>query len=139
MEYSQILTPARFVLNTLKQIWNADRIHGFPAVAEPSFFPLSLSWNLVIRPIGGKIVLMGLYGRPGKLDSEEANLTQTDKWLIWKTKDDIWTHNSKNAGFHQVFSTNKEIKSTAVYSKLKVGGKKMTSNHTKQKTFRMLG
>ena len=79
---------------------------------------LTPSWRLVIRPIGEKIILMGLYGRPGKLDSEEANLTQTDKWLIWKTKDDIWTHNSKNAGFHQVFSTNKENKVSSCVFKI---------------------
>ena len=68
------------------------------------------------RPIGEKNILVGLYGRPGKLDSEQTS--QTDKWFIWKTKDDIWTPNSKNAGFHQVFSTNKETKPSSCVFKI---------------------
>ncbi len=57
-----------------------------------------------------------------------CNITQTDKWLIWKTKANLWTHRLKNAGhkFHQLFST-KRPKLSVVDSNSGDGGGKVTS------------
>jgi hypothetical protein len=69
-----------------------------------------------------------------ELDSE-ANLAQTVtyKWLIWKTKENFWTHRLQNAAFHQVFSLNKKIKENP-----RMVEKMRHSKHSTQKTLRML-
>jgi hypothetical protein len=41
-----------------------------------------------------------------------ASLIQTDKWVIWKTKDGKWSHTLKEAGFHQLLTIDNETQET---------------------------
>ena len=37
-----------------------------------------------------------------------AALHDTENWVVWKTKDETWTHVLKREGFHQLLSVNKD-------------------------------
>jgi hypothetical protein len=41
LESTDVLTPTRHILQAIRRIWMVDRVHGLPAVTDPSFFPLS--------------------------------------------------------------------------------------------------
>lgn len=63
----------------------------------------------------------------------QPGVAQTDKWVIWKTKDNLWTQRLKNAGFHEVFSTDKATKATSCGFKIKGWWrKKAHPDHTTQ-------
>ena len=49
----------------------------------------------------------------------QPGVAQTDKWVIWKTKDNLWTKRLKNAGFHEVFSTDNATETTSCGFKIK--------------------
>jgi hypothetical protein len=41
LESTDVLTPTRHILQSIRRIWMVDRVHILPAVADPSFFPSS--------------------------------------------------------------------------------------------------
>ena len=53
-----------------------------------------------------------------KQSSMEA-LRDTEHWVIWKTKDDIWTHTLNREEFHQILSFDKDTKANSWGQKIK--------------------
>jgi hypothetical protein len=39
LESTDVFTPTRHILLTIRRIWMVDRVHGLPAVVNPPFFP----------------------------------------------------------------------------------------------------
>jgi hypothetical protein len=39
LETAHTFTPTRHIPQTIKRIWQVERIHGLPAIAAPTFFP----------------------------------------------------------------------------------------------------
>jgi hypothetical protein len=51
-------------------------------------------------------------------DSLEV-LRDKDNWVIWKTKDDKWTHELRQAGFHQLMTLDKNTRAGSWGNKIK--------------------
>jgi hypothetical protein len=96
------------VLLTIKQMWQIDRVHGLPGVAAPVFFP---SVSRVDERWWGtgdsiSVYLWDTMEDQDRQDSLEV-LRDKDNWVIWKTKDDKWTHELRQSDFHQLLTLDK--------------------------------
>jgi hypothetical protein len=103
LEEANVFTPTRHLLLTIKRTWQLDRIHGLPAVAVPAFFPSASKndecwWG--IRDLNAVYIWDSMEDQDRR-SSLEA-IRDTENRVIWKTKNDIWTHTLKMEGFHQL-------------------------------------
>ncbi len=87
------------------------------------------TWSSVCLPLPlpgcrrvGRILVNSLgSGRLDRQDSLEV-LRDKDNWVIWKTKDDKWTHELRQAGFHQLLALDKTPERVAGAIKSRDGG-----------------
>ena len=55
------------------------------------------------------------------------DLRDKDDWVVWKTKDNKWTHELQQTGFHQLLSLDKNTQRTSGTTKSRDGGEEATS------------
>ena len=108
LEESNRLTPSRHILLALRQTWDLERIHGLPAVVAPVFFPSGSRneecwWG---TPDPRSIYVWDSLDDQDKQTSM-TTLQETENWVVWKTRDKIWTHTLKKQDFHQLLSFKK--------------------------------
>jgi hypothetical protein len=61
-------------------------------------------------------------------------LQNTEQWVVWKTKDKMWSRTLRNEGFHQILSFNKEEKEDISGFKIKGWWRRGDIKVTKQKS-----
>ena len=108
LEYTNIFTPTRHILQTIRRIWKTDRVHGLPAVAAPTFFPSASR---------GKDAWWGtqdtkttyLWDSMDDQDRQDTleKLKTTSGWTVWKTRDKEWSPTLREAGFCQLLNIHK--------------------------------
>ena len=93
LEEVNVFTPTRHLLLTIKQMCQLDRVHGLPAVVAPAFFPSASRGEERWWGTGDSstVYLWDTMEDQDRQDSLEV-LRDKDNWVIWKTKDDKWTH-----------------------------------------------
>jgi hypothetical protein len=45
-------------------------------------------------------------------------LHKDEKWVIWKTRDDRWTHEMKKEDFHQILSLDKDTRESRMLGEI---------------------
>ena len=101
-------------------MWQLDRVHGLPAVAAPAFFPSASRGDERWWGTGDSstVYLWDTMEDQDRQDSLEV-LRDKDNWVVWKTKDDAWTHELRQAGFHQLLALDKNTKAGSWGNKIK--------------------
>jgi hypothetical protein len=89
-------------------MWEIDRVHGVPAVVTSTFFPSASRgdecwWG---TRDSSTVYLWNTMEDQNRQDSLEV-LHGKDKWVVWKTKDNKWTHELRQEGFHQLLTLDK--------------------------------
>ena len=100
LEESNKLTPSRHILLALRQIWDLERIHGLPAVTDPTFFPsTSKNEECWLGTSDPKTIYVGDSMDDQDKQTSMSTLQETENWVVWKTRDKLGhTHyNSKDS------------------------------------------
>jgi hypothetical protein len=110
----------KHLLLAIKRMWQLDRVHDLPAVAAQAFFPSASKgdecwWGT--RNLS-TVYLWDTMEDQDRQDSLEA-LRGKDNWVVWKTKDNKWTHELQQAGFHQLLSLDKNTTAGSWGNKIK--------------------
>ena len=58
------------------------------------------------------------------------DLRDKDDWVVWKTKDNKWTHELQQAGFYQLLSLDKNTTANSWGNKINRGGTKCHKKRT---------
>ena len=93
LEDANVFTPTRQLLLVIKQMCQVDRIHDLPAVSGPAFFHSPSRGNECWWGTRDSITvyLWDTMEDQERQDSLEV-LHGKDNWVVWKTKDNRWTH-----------------------------------------------
>jgi hypothetical protein len=93
LEEVNVFTPTRHLPLVIKQMWQLDRVHGLLAVVSPGFFPSVSRGDEFWWGTGDSstVYLWDTMEDQDRQDSVEV-LRGKDKWVVWKTKDNKWTH-----------------------------------------------
>ena len=139
-EEANLFTPTSQLLLKIKQTCQLDRIHGLTAVSVPAFFPSSSKndecWWGTRDP--STVYVWDSMEDQDKQSSMEA-LRHTEKWVIWKTKDEIWKHTLKRECFHQILSLDKDTKANTWEMKSRDGGEEETSKSQNTRKYSNVG
>jgi hypothetical protein len=92
LEETNVFSPTRHLLLTLKRLWQLDRVQGLPAVSAPAFFPSASRGEECwwVTQDSNTVFLWDTMDDKDRLNSLET-LREKDNWVVWKTKDDEWT------------------------------------------------
>ncbi len=137
LEYADIFTPTRHILQAIRRTWKIDRVHGLPAVAAPTFFPSASKDN---DTWWGSQDTKTVYLWDSMDDQDRQNtlekLKTTSEWTIWKTRDKEWSPALLKAGFHQLLNIHKDKQTECWGFKIKGWWRKGDIRTTKpRKTF----
>ena len=84
-------------------------MHGLPEVTVSVFFPSVYKDD---EYWWGTRAPNTVYTWDSLTDQDKQNemqdLCDTEHWVVWKTKEEIWTHTLKEEGFHQLLSLDKD-------------------------------
>ena len=120
LESTDVFTPTRHILQAIRRIWMVDRVHGLPAVTDPSVFPSS-SRNEDIWWDSQDMKTVYLWDSMDDQDRQNTMsvLKESTEWTIWKTKDKRWTPLLRQAGYHQLLDIHKNKQSDCWGFKIK--------------------
>ena len=109
LEYTDIFTPTRHILQTIRRTWKTDRVHGLPSVAVPTFFPSATKGNDVWWGSQDKKTIY-LWDSMDDQDRQNTleKLKTTSGWVIWKIRDKEWSPPLTEEGVHQIFNIHKD-------------------------------
>ena len=109
LEEANVFTPTRHLLLTIKQLWGINRVHGLPAVTVPAFFTSASKGNECWwgTQDSRTVYLWDSMDDKDRQDSMDTLRTQ-DTWIVWKTKDKVWTQKLQQEGFAQILTLNKD-------------------------------
>ncbi len=92
LESADVFTPTRHILQAIRRVWMVDRVHGLPAVADPSFLS-SVSRNDDIWLGSQDMKTVYLWDSMDDQDRQNTMdaFEESTEWTIWKTKEKRWT------------------------------------------------
>ena len=103
LEFVDIFTPTRHILQSIRRTWKTNRVHGLPAVAAPTYFPSESKGN---DTWWGSQDTETVYLWDSMDDQHRQNtlkkLKTASGWTIWKTRDKEWSPALNEVGFHQL-------------------------------------